>query len=802
MNDEEEHALLVEVADDIGLAIYSIEQEGMRKRAEEELLKLNAQLKQRIAERTQELQAVNQELNATNEKLNASNEELTAANQELAAINQELNAAQEELQAQQDVLAKSEAQFRAIFERSTVGKSLTGPDGRLLKVNQAFAGMLGYSIAEMQTINFAAITHPDDLAQSRESIRCLLANERDTYRFEKRYFHKNGTVVWANVSTTLLRDAQGAPLHFITSISDITERKRLENEIQTANEELTASNQQLSAANQELTALNQELQAAQEELEHHRDQLQLMVDEATKELRDANANLIKEVEEREKAEAALRESENLNRTVIDQSPLGISVRNRYGQLIIYNRQWKRIWAMTDDDIRRDLETERTKLDLDEKDSYLGKWSRDVEKVYTKGGVLFVPELKITKPAFNDTRYVSQHFYALSGADGSVERVVIITDDITERKRTEERLDKERRRAQTYLDMAGVMMLALDRNGAVALINRNGCDILDWPEAEIVGRDWFDNFLPPEIRTDMRRVFQRMMAGEDQPFEYYESAIVNRSGQARIIAWHNVALRDEEGGLIGTLSSGEDVTQRKQMEQELHQAQKMEAIGQLAGGVAHDFNNMLAGIMGNAEMLYMKLAASPEHMELVERILKAGEHAADLIKQLLSFSRKGQYQQKPVDLHQAISDVISILSNTIDRRIRISQNLRARPSTVMGDPTQIENALMNLGLNARDAMPEGGELIFSTDIVEVDERYVQSHKYRVKPGHYIMISVTDTGIGMDENIRSHIFEPFFTTKVPGRGTGLGLASVYGIAKNHKGSIEAYSEPGHGTAMKIY
>jgi CheY-like chemotaxis protein len=187
---------------------------------------------------------------------------------------------------------------------------------------------------------------------------------------------------------------------------------------------------------------------------------------------------------------------------------------------------------------------------------------------------------------------------------------------------------------------------------------------------------------------------------------------------------------------------------------------------------------------------------------VERILKAGEHAANLTKQLLSFARKGQYQMMAVDVHKSIGNVAGILSNTIDRRIRIKQSLRARPSIIMGDPTQIENALMNLALNARDAMPEGGELIFSTDIAGFDQSYVVQHQYRIEPGQYVMISVTDTGTGIEDEIIKHIFEPFFTTKGPGKGTGLGLASVYGIAKNHKGSIECYSEPGHGTVMKVY
>jgi two-component system, cell cycle sensor histidine kinase and response regulator CckA len=367
-------------------------------------------------------------------------------------------------------------------------------------------------------------------------------------------------------------------------------------------------------------------------------------------------------------------------------------------------------------------------------------------------------------------------------------------DITVHRISEEKLSIAAKKWEATFDSIGDGVCLLDRQRRVLQCNRAFSDMVARPFGDIIGGSCH------EI------VHGSTQPIPDCPVQRMERTLQRASGEIqRGDRWLLITvdpILDAGGGLIGAVHIVTDITSRKLMEQELQQAQKMEAIGQLAGGVAHDFNNMLAGIMGNAEMLYMKLATSPEHMELVERILKAGEHAANLTKQLLSFARKGQYQLAAVDVHRAIGNVAGILANTIDRRIRIKQSLRARPSTIMGDPTQIENALMNLALNARDAMPEGGELIFSTDVVEFDAGYVEQHQYRMEPGHYVMISVTDTGTGMDEEIVRHIFEPFFTTKGPGKGTGLGLASVYGTAKNHKGSIECYSEPGHGTVMKVY
>jgi nitrogen-specific signal transduction histidine kinase len=251
----------------------------------------------------------------------------------------------------------------------------------------------------------------------------------------------------------------------------------------------------------------------------------------------------------------------------------------------------------------------------------------------------------------------------------------------------------------------------------------------------------------------------------------------------------------------------DITESKRAEEalresgaRLRQSEKMTAIGQLAGGVAHDFNNQLAAIMGYAEMLALRIE-DERLRDFAQGIVIAAKRASDLTKQLLAFSRKGKCLSTPVTVHPLLGEVVMLLERSIDKRVHITQLLKAGQSVVMGDPSQLQNALLNVALNARDAMPQGGELTFETDVTTLDEGYCRNNPYEIAPGQYLRISVTDRGCGMTDEVKKHLFEPFFTTKQPGQGTGMGLASVYGTVQNHHGAINVYSEVGHGTTIRI-
>jgi len=266
---------------------------------------------------------------------------------------------------------------------------------------------------------------------------------------------------------------------------------------------------------------------------------------------------------------------------------------------------------------------------------------------------------------------------------------------------------------------------------------------------------------------------------------------------------------EELNLInGIAQMLETAIERKQteerravLEEKLRQSEKMEVLGQLAGGVAHDFNNQLSAIMGFAEMLRPNLADDELH-EFAENIITSCKRSRDLTMQMLAFARKGKYQIDTVNVHEIVREVITFLGRSIDKQINIRQHLKANPSTIQGDETQIQNALLNVTINARDAMPEGGDIVFETSVVELDKKNCDTLKSNVSPGRYLLLSISDQGVGMDEETVKHAFEPFFTTKRIGKGTGMGLAAVYGTVENHGGAVSLESEADKGTLMKIY
>ncbi len=381
-------------------------------------------------------------------------------------------------------------------------------------------------------------------------------------------------------------------------------------------------------------------------------------------------------------------------------------------------------------------------------------------------------------------------------------------EVVERKKAEQALLKERDNAQKYLDVAGVMLVVINADGKVTHINKKGCQILGYDEKEIIGKNFFDNFLPEAMKNEVSRIFSQIMDEESEVGEYFETPVVTKSGKERIIAWHNTLLKNENGNKHATLSSGEDITERKRAEEEkekiqaqLLQAQKMEAIGTLAGGIAHDFNNILQAIFGYVQLLSMKKAENDPDIRYLNEINRSAHRASELTKELLIFSRKMESILRPVNLNQEIDQVHKILQRTIPKMIAIELHLAEDIKILNGDSIQLEQVMMNIAVNANYAMPDGGKIVFETRNVVLDERDGNAHAGAAS-GEYVQLTISDTGCGMDKETLGHIFEPFYTTKEIGKGTGLGLAMVYGIVRNHGGHIIVYSEPGHGTVFKIY
>jgi two-component system cell cycle sensor histidine kinase/response regulator CckA len=263
---------------------------------------------------------------------------------------------------------------------------------------------------------------------------------------------------------------------------------------------------------------------------------------------------------------------------------------------------------------------------------------------------------------------------------------------------------------------------------------------------------------------------------------------------------NVRQLTAAGQPAGLEVIAEDVTELRAVERQLRQAQKFEAVGQLAGGIAHDFNNVVGAILGWAELGFEQSREHPQVAERFTRIREQAERAATLTRELLAFARRQVLQPRAVDLNSVAGGLVSFLDKVIGKDIEF-KFLNAQLEPVKADPTQIEQVLMNLCLNARDAMPQGGRLVIETEMVELDDSYCRFYPH-VSAGRYAVVSVSDTGVGMDAETRERIFEPFFTTKERGRGTGMGLATAYGIVKQHGGFIHVYSEPGHGSLFRVY
>lgn len=381
--------------------------------------------------------------------------------------------------------------------------------------------------------------------------------------------------------------------------------------------------------------------------------------------------------------------------------------------------------------------------------------------------------------------------------------VVLCQDITQRRHAEESLLKNQQRTQFALSAGGI-------------------GIWDW-EAKTGRAHWsetlerihglepfsFGGTMPafmerihPQDRSAIQTEIDRAIAEQrDAVFEYRAPL---PDGTTRFIACRGRFFRNDGGEVTSAIGIASDVTERRQLEAQLNQAQKMEAIGQLAGGIAHDFNNLLTAILGYSELLAPVVKGNERHRKDLEQIRKAAGRATKLTSQLLAFSRRQILQPAVIDLNGLVSDVASLLDRLIGEDIELSLDLDPSLGRTKADPGQIEQVIVNLAVNARDAMPSGGTLSIQTANIDVDDQFFRRHGFTNESGatRFVVLSVSDTGTGIDPAVLKHIFEPFFTTKPKGKGTGLGLATVYGIVKQSGGSIWVYSEPGQGTTFKMY
>jgi PAS domain S-box-containing protein len=389
--------------------------------------------------------------------------------------------------------------------------------------------------------------------------------------------------------------------------------------------------------------------------------------------------------------------------------------------------------------------------------------------------------------------VADRGYVARDSAGAATRLIGAMTDVTERSRSEAAI---RFQAQ-LLNAVQQAVVATDPEGLVIFWNAFAENLYGWAAEEAVGKPIHELTPAPFLRDHGGEIGQRGAGGESWTGEYL---VQGKTGKAFPALLTTAPVRDARGAVVGYVRVSIDLTERRNLEEQFRQSQKMDAVGRLAGGIAHDFNNLLTVIRLNTEIIMEAFAPDDPRSDDVQQIRSAAERASTLTKQLLAFSRKQILQPRVLDMNSVVATVEPMLKRLIGEDILIASSCAAR-GYLVADPGQLEQILVNLVVNARDAMPQGGTITVETKNVDLDETYTSEHA-PVVPGRYVMLSVADTGVGMSVDTREHAFDPFFTTKEAGKGTGLGLATVYGIVKQSGGYVWIYSEQGHGTSVKLY
>lgn len=539
------------------------------------------------------------------------------------------------------------------------------------------------------------------------------------------------------------------------------------------------------------------------------------------ELKQRVKKIEKEVTELKRTDEALRESEEKYRTLFETVPVGIGVANMDGKVLAVNdtmcqmtgysrKEFKKISAAdlyknpeqrakALKQLQADGSVRNLEVELKRKDGTTYHALKSITPFTLDGEpvLLTVNEDITTRKATEQALKKVHKNLQLRVEERTAELVKAneqLKEEMEDRKHAEEALRESQKIYSTLVENS-LTGIYIDQGTKIVFANKRFAEIYGYSRQKLIGiESW--KLVHPDDRALTDEIRTKRLKGEEAPTEY-EARGLTKNGETIWILRRNT--RIEYNGRRAILGNISDITSRKRLEDQLHQAQKMEAIGTLAGGIAHDFNNVLMGIQGHASLALLHIDSNHPHFEHLRRIEGLVENAAVLTKQLLGFARGGKYEIKPTNLND-ITQKSSELFGRTKKEIRIHRKYQKGPWPVEIDRGQIEHVLFNLYINAWQAMPHGGDLYIETNNVVLDEK--DTKPFDVKPGNYVKVSVTDTGVGMDEATQQRIFDPFFTTKEIGRGTGLGLSSAYGIIKNHAGIINVYSEKGRGTTFNVY
>ena len=502
--------------------------------------------------------------------------------------------------------------------------------------------------------------------------------------------------------------------------------------------------------------------------------------------------MVEDITDRKQAENALRKSEARYRDILKNIQDVYYEVDLAGNLTFFNDALCTLSGMAEEELMGMNNREYT----DEETA--GKIFKVFNQVYTTGEPARAFDWDIIRKD-GQRRHVEASVSLMRNEKGDPTGFQGIVRDVTARESLRHNLhiSEERYRSLVENTLDGYFICEIP-SARIMFVNKRGCDLFGYTMKEALNLTLWDTVAPDDHAMLQERMEKRIKDEELSPEKTVYTGRRKDGSMFRAEAATSIVMFQGKPAMQGVFK---DVTEQERLEQQLQQAQKMEAIGTLAGGIAHDFNNLLQAILGYTQILTMEKGENDPDLSRLQQIENSAMRASELTQQLLAFSRKVESKLRPVDLNLEVKQVEKLLKRTIPKMINIELHLQENLQVVNADPAQVEQVMMNLGVNARDAMPEGGKLIIETENAFLDEHYCRTHP-GAAVGQYVCLSMTDTGDGMDRETLDHIFEPFYTTKDVGKGTGLGLSMVYGIVKSHRGYIMCYSEPGAGSTFKIY
>jgi len=750
-------------------------------------------------------------------------------------------------------LRESEERFRALYDDNPSMLFTVDADGTVLSVNQFGTEQLGYRVGELVGRSVLTVFHEEDRQKAMECLHVAFQAPTQVHQWELRKVRKDGRVLWVREDVRIIQDSAGKPLALVVC-EDITERKRADEALR---ESEAFKNRILENSPDCIKVLDLEgrllfmSKGGMESLEIHdaapflnRQWVEFWQGEYKQKARvaieaartggvgrflgfyptatgkpkwwdvlitplldasgapDKLLAISRDITERTRAQEALRASEERFDLAVQGSQEGL-----WDGHLLPGEPWHSprtpVWwsprvremlGFTEEEFPNVLESWAKLLHPEDKERVVEALVAHIERkvpyeaeyrLRTKGGAY---------------RWFRARGQALWDASGNAVRMAGNMQDITEHKRTDEalRLAEEQYRSIFENAVEGIFQTTSD--GRYISANPALARLYGYESSREMIEAVTDIRRQVYVDPDRRNEFRRLLEEHDA-VTGFEAQVYRKDGSVIWISESARAVRDRQGTLLCYEGTVEDITERKRLEQQLLQSQKMEAIGRLAGGVAHDFNNLLTAIMGYSELLLSGVGSEEVRRRNTGQIKKAAERAAALTRQLLAFSRRQVLTMKVLDLNDVVAAMEPMLRRLIGEDLTLVTVLDRALERTKADVGQIEQVIMNLVVNASDAMPHGGTLTIETMNADLDQAYVDRHGL-VPPGAYVKLTVSDTGLGMDAETQAHIFEPFFTTKEQGRGTGLGLSTVYGVIKQSGGYIWVYSEPGRGTTFKIY